>query len=96
MNATRDVGQEFTFVTFDIAVAKKDFDNQPEIYKKVIIRLGALKNTNVKKRRGITSKRDSVYSKKTYLTFQVKWILEHQIDNLDRGLQTTRTLRATT
>ena len=41
MNATRDVGQEFTFVTFDIAVAKKDFDNQPEIYKNVIIRLGA-------------------------------------------------------
>ena len=31
-----------------------------------------------------------------YLTFQVKLILEHQIDNLDRGLlkviQTTRTL----
>ena len=41
MNATRDVGQEFTFVTFDIAVAKIDFDNQPEIYKNVIIRFGA-------------------------------------------------------
>ena len=45
MNATRDVGQEFTFVTFDIAVAKKDFDNQPEIYKNVIIRLGAFHST---------------------------------------------------
>ena len=38
MNATRNLGQEFTFVTFDLAVAKKKaFDivwNQPEIYKK--------------------------------------------------------------
>ena len=48
MNATRDVRQEFTFVTFDIAVAKKkkkDFDNQPEIYKNVIIHLGAFHAT---------------------------------------------------
>ena len=45
MNATRDMGQEFTFVTFDIAVAKKDFDNQPEIYKKDIICLGAFHST---------------------------------------------------
>ena len=48
MNATRDVGQEFTFVTFDLAVAKKAFDivwNQPEIYKNVIIHLGAFHTT---------------------------------------------------
>ena len=45
MNANRDVRQEFTFVTFDIAVAKKDFDNQPEIYKNVIIHLGAFHAT---------------------------------------------------
>ena len=33
-------------MTFDIAVAKKkDFDNQPEIYKNVIIHLGAFHST---------------------------------------------------
>ena len=34
-------------MTFDIAVAKKkkDFDNQPELYKNVIIRLGAFHST---------------------------------------------------
>ena len=48
MNATRDVGQDFTCVTFDLAVAKKAFDivwNQPEIYKNVIIHLGAFHTT---------------------------------------------------
>ena len=48
MNVTRDLGQDFTFVTFGLAVAKMAFDivwNQPEIYENVIMHLGAFHTT---------------------------------------------------
>ena len=42
-DATDEVGQEYTFVTFDLAVAKKAYDlvwQHPDTYKNVVIHLG--------------------------------------------------------
>lgn len=43
LEATQDLGQPYTFVTFDLAVAKKAYDivwQNPQHYKTVIIHLG--------------------------------------------------------